>query len=785
LQAEALANGNSEHVNRDIDLLDNFPDEPKALQQWVSWRKKRKRNSKSFDKIPLNANTGKAAAVDNPSTWAAYHIAVEAYAGGLGDGIGFVLTEEDPYCCIDLDHCRDKKTGYLESWASEIVEQCDSYTEVTPSEEGVRIWMQGRLPGTGGNNSKGFEIYDRRRFLTITGEHIGGTLTTIELRQGVIDFLYQKFFPEKVREKPFTKSKTHSLFSDADRAAILAELKDALPHIPAVDHDLWLHVGMGIHSVDAGDAGFDLWVGWSKTCPEKFDFDDCVKRWRSFHDDGGITHRSIFALAIEHGWRNTGARQAYRNGAAHHHENNDTQTDPWKRYFRCTDLGNGERFIAHYGKNLLFCNPWKSFLTWDERRWELDNSQKVRRWARLVVRGIYEEAKRATDQAQNADSEEKKEKFVKRAKKLLQHAVKSEAEARINAMIHNAQMDCPVMPEELDGDPWVLNVANGTIDLQTGALRPHRREDRLTKLIPIEYDPFARCSLWEAFLDAVMAGNQELIDFLQKAIGYSLTGDCREDCLFLLYGLGANGKSTFLEIIRAVLREYAKQAEFSTFLHKDKDSVRNDVADLRGARFVSAVEVDEGRRLSEALIKSLTGRDTMKARFLFQEHFEFRPQLKLWLAANNKPVIRGMDDGIWRRIRLVPFTVKFEGNERDKELPEKLKAELPGILAWAVRGCLAWQEEGLPIPEAVQVATDGYRKEMDVMGNFLEEICEQKPHLRVKAGDLYNAYISWSGDKHITQTAFGRALNERGIAREKTSGTVWRLGVALLTQQDS
>jgi putative DNA primase/helicase len=654
--------------------------------------------------------------------------------------------------------------------------------------------MQGRLPGTGGNNSKGFEIYDRRRFLTVTGEHIGGTPTTIEPRQDVIDFLYQKFFPNKRREKPRTNSKASSHFSDADCASTLAELQDALSYIPAIDHNTWLHTGMGIHSANDSDAGFDLWVEWSKTCPEKFDYDDCVKRWRSFHNDRGITHKSIFALAIKHGWRKTSARQAYQNGAAHHHDTDlppdpdwseNTQANPQEQYFRCTDLGNGERFIAQYGENLLFCNLWKSFLTWDGKRWELDNSQQVRRWGRLTIRGIYDEAQRFTDQAKNTEDEEKKEKLVKRAMTLLRHAVKSEADPRLNVMIRNAQMDCPVLPEELDADPWRLNVLNGTLNLQNGTLQPHRREDRITKLIPIKDNPIARCPLWETFLDAIMDGNQELIEFLWKAIGYSLTGDCREDCLFLLYGLGANGKSTFLEIIRAVLHEYAKQAEFSTFLHRDRDSVRNDIADLRGARFVTAVEVDQGKRLSEALIKQLTGRDTMKARFLFQEYFEFQPQMKLWLGTNYKPVIKGTDEGIWRRMRLVPFTVRFEGEKKDKELPEKLKAELPGILAWAVRGCLAWQEKGLPIPEAVQVATDGYRKEMDVMGNFLEEICEQKPHLRVKARDLYNAYVSWSGDKHITQTAFGRALNERGIAREKTSGTVWRLGVALSTQQDS
>lgn len=756
---------------RDTTFFENIPEELKTLPQWVGWRKQAKPDG-GFTKIPLDAKTGKNASVSDTATWAAYHVALNSYEHGAGDGIGFVLTDEDSFCGIDLDHCRDPDTGHLAPWAAEVVKRCNSYTEVTPSGAGVRIWLKATLPGTGGNNGKGFEIYDRRRFFTLTGEHIGGMPTTNEERQDLVDALYREHFPQKLEKPHFTNGTKHSAFSDAERAAILAELKDALSSIPAVEHDTWLHTGMGIHSVDASEAGLDTWVQWSQTCPEKFDLADCHKRWRSFHG-GGVTHKTIFALAHEHGWRNTGPQHG-------------TTPEVPQDHFRCTDLGNGERLVARHGADLLFCNSWNTWLLWNGQHWKKDHTQQVRQWARGTIRGIYDETQRVTEKAKNAESGEEKDKLVKRATALLQHAVRSEAEPRVNAMVHNAQMDCPVMPEDLDVDPWLLNVANGTLDLRTGTLQPHRREDRLTKMIPLTYDPLARCPQWEAFLEAIMDDSQELVDFLWKAIGYSLTGDCREDCLFLLHGVGENGKSTLLETIRAVLGEYARQAEFSTFLYKERDSVRNDVADLRGARFVSAVEVAKGRRLAEALVKSLTGRDTVKARFLFQEHFEFRPQLKLWLAANNKPLIHGVDEGIWRRIRLVPFSIQFvKGVNRDSELPEKLKTELPGILAWAVRGCLQWQADGLPMPEAVQVATAAYRKEMDVMGNFLEECCEQKPHLRVKAGDLYNAYVNWSGDKDMKQTAFGRELTDRGIEPKKTGGTVWRLGIALTTAQDS
>ncbi|MGH9426935.1 MAG: DNA primase family protein, partial [Terriglobia bacterium] len=237
-----------------------------------------------------------------------------------------------------------------------------------------------------------------------------------------------------------------------------------------------------------------------------------------------------------------------------------------------------------------------------------------------------------------------------------------------------------------------------------------------------------------------LAGKEDVIDFLWKAIGYSLTGDTQEDCLFLLYGAGANGKSTFLNILRALLGEYGKQAAFSTFLYQERDAVRNDLADLRGARLVVASEAEEGKRLSESLIKALTGRDLIKTRFLFQEHFEFIPQMKLWLAANHKPVIRGTDYAIWRRIRLLPFTETFQGEACDKGLPDKLKAELLGIFAWAVRGCLAWQRDGLPLPQSVKAATEEYRSDMDAVACFLEEKCICRPESTVPSSVLYGAY---------------------------------------------
>jgi putative DNA primase/helicase len=371
-----------------------------------------------------------------------------------------------------------------------------------------------------------------------------------------------------------------------------------------------------------------------------------------------------------------------------------------------------------------------------------------------------------------------------RRQKLAKFALQCESEKSRRAMLELAKSELPILPEAFDINLWLLNCQNGTVDLQTGTLRRHRREDFLTKLVPIAYDPEASCPRWENFLDRIFAGKQDLITYFWKAVGYTLTGLTIEQCFFLLYGIGANGKSTLLDTLRRLLAEYGEQASFQTFLRQEHETVRNDLAKLRSCRFVAALEIEEGKRLSEVLIKSLTGGDAQTARLLFSEYFTFVPQFKIWLAANHKPEIRGTDPAIWRRVRLIPFTEVIPDHEQDKALPGKLQEELPGILAWAVRGCLAWQREGFTAPEVVTAATAAYREESDVLGEFLTEHCLLRPELQVPAADLYRRYQEWikaSNEAELSQKAFGVCLRERGLRNEKSTLTrrmIWN-GIGL------
>ncbi len=432
--------------------------------------------------------------------------------------------------------------------------------------------------------------------------------------------------------------------------------------------------------------------------------------------------------------------------------------------FNLTDLGNAERFVARFGEEVRYCYPWGKWLVWTGVRWERDEAGRVHRLAKETVRGIYGEAAAAEDED--------------RRKALAQHATRSEAESKIRAMLELAKSEVPVSPDELDADPWLLNCPNGTVDLRTGELREHRREDLITKMAGAEYRPGAAAPKWTAFLKRVLPG-EELRGFVKRGSGHSATGDTSEQCMFINHGPGANGKSTFQEAFAAALGDYAMRTPTETLLAKRAGGIPNDVARLKGARFVAASETEEGRRLAESLVKDLTGQDTISARFMRAEWFDFKPTHKLWLSTNHKPEIRGTDNAIWRRIRLIPWAVTIPPAERDRKLAEKLRGELSGVLAWAVEGCLEWQREGLRAPEEVRQATREYRVEMDVLAAFLEDCCERAEKKRAYAGELWDAWKRWceeTGERPESQKRFGGRLSERGFLNDRDSRTgrkVW------------
>ncbi|MEJ9182104.1 phage/plasmid primase, P4 family, partial [Bacillus thuringiensis] len=328
-------------------------------------------------------------------------------------------------------------------------------------------------------------------------------------------------------------------------------------------------------------------------------------------------------------------------------------------------------------------------------------------------------------------------------------------------------------------------------DLRTGQLCPHDRNLYLSKITNVTFDEQAKCPTWLSFLDQIFLGDGELREYMQRLIGYSLTGDISEQIMMFLVGGGSNGKSTFINTIKDLMGEYGKQAKSDTFIKKKETGANNDIARLAGARFVSAIESEEGERLADSFVKQITGGEPVLARFLRQEYFEFVPDFKVFFTTNHKPIIGGLDEGIWRRVKLIPFNLNLPAHKRDKRLSEKLSLEMSGILNWAIEGCMKWQKEGLKEPKVVAEATGRYKEDMDILGPFLSEVCyidePKNEAIKMEAKELYNVYETWcfrSGERALGNRSFYRMLETKGFGKTKGTGNkTFFTGITLLERK--
>lgn len=429
-----------------------------------------------------------------------------------------------------------------------------------------------------------------------------------------------------------------------------------------------------------------------------------------------------------------------------------------------TDVGNAATFAAQHGKDVRFVASWKQWLVWNGVRWVEDERLAVQEKAKATGRRLF--ARAGTDEARRPE--------------LLRHARHTTSRVGIRSMLDLACSDSAlaVSVEDLDKDNWLLNVKNGTIDLRTGNLREHQRDDLITKLSPIHYDPNAECPAWLSFVNQVFDGDQEVIDYMQRAVGYVLTGSVEEQCLFFLHGTGKNGKSTFVGVVLEMLGDYAIAAAPNLLMAKVSDSHPTEQADLHGKRFVVCQETEQGRKWAETTVKQLTGGDAIRARRMRKDFFQFLPTHKFFVAGNHKPQIVGTDEGIWRRLKLVPFKVTIPDATRDPRLAERLRSEHAGILRWAVQGCLAWQSNPLSKgqPVVISGALQQYREEQDVFGGFLNECCVLETNARITKPDLYALYKEWceeNGASPLGHKNFTERLREKGLkelASMRTAG---------------
>lgn len=434
----------------------------------------------------------------------------------------------------------------------------------------------------------------------------------------------------------------------------------------------------------------------------------------------------------------------------------DPSTQLKPNVLNLTDSGNAEYFAALYGSDARYDHRRQRWLLFHQHRFHQDDDAEIRRRAKATMRRRFQDAGALEDLHERA--------------RLARWAIASESRARLDALLYLAQAERPIADtgDNWDTDPMLAGAPNGVIDLRTGRLRPGRREDRITMSVAVPFDPDATCPRFERFIVEVFAGDRELVDFVQRAIGCSLTGDTSDQCLFLCYGKGGNGKGTLTQTLSFVFGDYAYTMPFSTVELHQRSAIPNDLAALVGRRFIAASETNDGTRLNESRIKALTGCDPLTARFLHAEFFTFRPVGKYWLSVNHKPIVRDDSHAFWRRMRLIPFTRTFVVNPA---LADELIAEASGILAWCVRGCLAWQERGLAPPATVTAATEEYEAESDPLRGFVDEVLAHEPKSEVQAAALYDAYGTWarahglSDRERMTATMFGRKMGERFPAK--------------------
>lgn len=743
------------------DKYSAIPQELKGYKNWVCWQAYPDPKSHSgISKKPINPRTGGFAMPNNSDTWSDFETAVRESA--KYSGIGFMFSNS-PFFGVDLDDMpndiQDYQNGGTDNIISEFVNTLQSYTEFSQSKTGVHIICKGTLPEgrrKAKNDSGGFEMYENGRFFVVTGNYCSEYGYINDCTESVKP-LHSKYLGKTAEPKPNRQNITVNLNSvdDIVRAACSAKNGSLFKALYSGDFSAY-------SSQSEADMAFcNMLAFWCGCDAEKMDAifrQSGLMRDKWDRKQSGTTYGVItLQKAI------SGCSQTYNPKKQNDYSISigngkviQTVDEEKMRAYTFDDMGNAERFVDLFGENVRYCYTEKKWYFYNSMRWSVDNLGVILRMADKCVEAMKAEAKLYLQ----ADEES----GGNMAKAFEKHMKSSRSNKSKKAMLNEIEHHLPILPIQMDRYKMALNTPSGIINLKNGDVKAHNPEYYFTKITSVDCAEAADCPRWLAFLDDIFAGDKDLIRYIQKAVGYSLTGSTAEQCAFFLYGTGRNGKSTFIDVIRDVFGDYAANIQPETIMVKSSQSnaINSDIARLKGARLVTSVEPNEGVRLNEGLLKQLTGDDTVTARKLYSEEFEFKPEFKLWMATNHKPIIRGTDTGIWRRIHMIPFDVQIPEDKVDKNLTHKLKAEMTGIFKWCIDGCLMWQREGLQMPAAVLKSVREYRREMDVISAFIEDKCTLEG--TVQASTLYAAYVSWADSNNeycMSNTKFSTEIAKR------------------------
>lgn len=747
-----------------------IPDELINLDRWCAWRYV-ERNGKQT-KVPINAKNGGFAKSNDESTWSTYREAVN-FKGR--DGIGFFF--KPPYIGVDLDDCRDdieryQKGDYENNVVYDFYEGLKSYGEISPSGNGLHIICKGKLPGNRKRKGK-VEVYDHGRFFTMTGHSLRKYNHITTGTPEALNKLYNKYLENKVAPiRPTSNIGVQHNMSDSEVVRLVLSSQQGV-----IFQDLLKGKWEGHYTSqsEADLAMANILAFWTAR-----DFDQMDRIFRQtglyrekWDEKRGKTTYGVSTLSKAINDTSEVYRPKVNKEKPVYHFNFITSKEkkefPTRTY---DDTGNALRFLDRYGDIVRYSYNRKKFYVYNGEKWELDERGLVMTLIDKTVDSMKNEKIVTSDDADEEDARKVFEKHIKNSRS---------KSAKYN-MLDLIKHQISVAPGEFDPDDMSLNVANGYVDLTSGELLPHDRNKMFSKQANAEYSDKMQPDAWMKFLSDIFDGDQQVIRYMQKAIGYSLTGSTREQVMFILHGKGRNGKSLFIETIAEILGDYSQSMRAESIMVKKNQNINNDIAALQDARFVTSTEPNEGFRFDEGLIKQLTGGDRVTARFLYGEDFEFTPKFKLWLTTNHKPLVRGTDDGIWRRLVLIPFNVQIPEDKVDKDLKFKLIREAPAILEWMTEGCRLWQREGLGLPKKIAEASQEYRSDMDVLEHFIEDCCEKGEGYTASGSELYEEYKRWAddtGEYKYNKNTFGKKMKDK-IEYGKVRGIMTYKGIKIV-----
>ena len=755
----------------------NIPQELRNLKQWglfeLKWVEARKKNTK----IPINPYDGSAGKSNDPNTWSDFDTAMRALNDvERADGLAFYFA--NGYVGLDIDHIDSN----LEDWRAgdndpnNLVNKFqdltdNTYMEVSQSGTGIHAIFKGKIPGK--RRRKGnYEMYQTGRFFALTGNNIIPDPTIKSMSDDEMKTLYEFLFGKdnivqlhsesdnitpvdlsvaEIIKRAENSAKTGTRFTMFMKGGWEQFYSSHSEADMAFANDLAFWTGRDFHKMDTIFRNSSL-------MREKFD-----------EKHGAVTYgTSLLNKAINE-------TQNIYNPESDSQDSESSYTfsfneDKTKKIMPRSwdDQGRGLRMRDQFATVLKFNAVDKKWFFFNGSYWQEDiGNQRVELAAERVANSIKKE-KPELSFSTKTDEDKAMNEWYKFQKDSRSHMAKMH-------MIDEFKKYVIVKHGEFDKEDMLLNTESGYVDLSNGELHDHDIDKKFSHQTVAEYSDNVDAPLWEKFLNQIFNNDEELIHYVQKAIGYSFTGSVDEQCLFILNGRGRNGKSVFSNVVSDVAGNYAKQMNVQTIVAKKNQSgsANSDIARLEGARIVTSSELNEGDRFDESLVKQLTGGDKILARFLYGSEFEYKPKFKIWMATNHLPIIRGTDDGIWRRIKIIPFNIQIPKEKVDKKLEYKLKAEYTGILNWVVQGSLMWQQEGLEDPEAVRQVIENYRAEMDPLDAFLEECCTTGQNYSIKARDMYDAYHEWAKESEeykMSMTKFGREMSKKLLRVKKRDG---------------